>query len=384
MSQPTRARISDVLRSDDWWESKLAPLVAIGILAATSSGASARHTRRQLTGLLGAAVPIAAAAHLINDYYDREQDEAAGRFVASRALGPGATLGSIVALDTSAVLSWRRVEHRSVDDAMFMLLLILPLTYSAPPIRTKERGIAGVANDALLAHVLPTALCVSVTRGRGRVAGDLHAALLAWSVAAGLRGILGHQILDREDDVHAGVQTFVARAEPDRVEQFVRHGVFPVEIAALAAIGWAVRGRLPVTIGGGVVVAGLIALARVAGLWQSPLRVVPHHGDERWVLWKWYRCWPALLAAAGASHRDRRWLPVLAGTSALTIRAWADDLRSAAAYSRPLTTAQGRAGARSALEANVRWCVHNIKGTLRQVAPGLAAHAARRRSRGNG
>jgi hypothetical protein len=57
-----------------------------------------------------------------------------------------------------------------------------------------------------------------------------------WALALGLRGILWHQLYDRENDRRGHVATFAAGHKPETIRRAVAWGIFPVEAVALLGI----------------------------------------------------------------------------------------------------------------------------------------------------
>jgi hypothetical protein len=175
---------------------------------------------------------------IVNDVADRKDDRAAGK--ANRIEGrPRVHVAMLLALPIAlgavfAVL-WRG------DPLLLSLYVAAWLAfslYSLPPFRLKNRGVAGVLADASGAHLFPTLVAVVLVY---RVAGrDLDPAWLvpmgAWAFACGLRGILWHQLVDRENDARAGVMTFAARHRSTLVEKICAFAVFPLELLALGFI----------------------------------------------------------------------------------------------------------------------------------------------------
>jgi hypothetical protein len=102
----------------------------------------------------------------------------------------------------------------------------------------KARGGWGVLMDACGAHLLPTLWTVSlIAEGAGKtLSAPFAAAIGVWSLALGLRGILRHQMMDRDRDRQVGLRTFAAKA-PDRlIPELVRWAILPAELAALAML----------------------------------------------------------------------------------------------------------------------------------------------------
>ncbi len=110
--------------------------------------------------------------------------------------------------------------------------------YSTPPFRLKVRGVWGVVMDASGAHLLPTLWAASlIAEATGHVVPRLFLGTFGvWASAFGVRGILWHQLRDRENDRRGGVTTFAAGRDPKAIRVFVTRVVFPLEVAALILI----------------------------------------------------------------------------------------------------------------------------------------------------
>jgi 4-hydroxybenzoate polyprenyltransferase len=122
--------------------------------------------------------------------------------------------GILVALGflVLAILPW--VVYFPFDALRAGLLgaeILLFILYVLPPFRLKERGLLGIATDALYAHALPAALAMLTYQSLVEVdhqLDDVFVALVAWQFFLGLRNILLHQMKDREHDLKSGIRTF--------------------------------------------------------------------------------------------------------------------------------------------------------------------------------
>jgi 4-hydroxybenzoate polyprenyltransferase len=134
--------------------------------------------------------------------------------------------------------------------------------YSLPPFRFKARGILGVLCDASGAHLFPTLVAVVLAyRGAGDpVRFSWLITVGVWAFACGLRGILWHQLTDRDNDRSAGVRTFAERHPPHVAERLGTYVVFPIELAALAALLRQLRSPWPLLL---LAFYALLVIARV-------------------------------------------------------------------------------------------------------------------------
>jgi hypothetical protein len=135
---------------------------------------------------------------------------------------------------------WAAVRHGAAGarGAVFTAIeLCLPPAYSVPPLRVKQRAWFGVAADALAAHVYPALLAlVAVAQWSLRpVTPALAVVVVVWAAAAGLRGILSHQLSTAEEDRRAGLRTVVHHLGNQRLERFVVAVLLPIEVGTFGA-----------------------------------------------------------------------------------------------------------------------------------------------------
>jgi hypothetical protein len=184
---------------------------------------------------------------VINDLSDRDEDLAAGK--ANRLAGRSRAFAAMLVIVTAGAgvvfcILWRR--DTLLLTAYLGAWLAFSL-YSLPPFRWKARGILGVFCDASGAHLFPTLVAVILAfRGADRPVNALWLTVIGtWAFANGLRGILWHQLTDREHDRVAGVHTFAERHSP-RLPIFIgTYVAFPLELLALTAMLWLMRAPLP-------------------------------------------------------------------------------------------------------------------------------------------
>jgi hypothetical protein len=153
--------------------------------------------------------------------------------------------------------------------------LALPMLYSIPPIRLKERGILGAMMDALGAHVVPTLLFgISMAAVSERPPGwRMTAFLLAaacWALMTGLRGIIVHQVRDRESDLAAGVRTFAGVMGRGTARTLLFRRIYPAELLALSVMLSVVIPDAPILMAV-LPLYLLVELLRVLDDWRLPL-----------------------------------------------------------------------------------------------------------------
>lgn len=212
--------------------------------------------------LLVAVIPGAAYVSIVNDATDRSADLAAGK---TNQLATFSTL-AILALvlitagfGTGFAYLWRGdTPLVSIYAAAWISFTL----YSVPPFRLKERGLWGVVADAAGAHLCP-ALVAALLAGRAMQSPVMTIWLIAialWSFGYGLRGILWHQLNDRENDVATGTDTFAAQRPRSHTELYAAILVFPIELVGLVLILILVGGFLSLLL---LAVHALIVAARM-------------------------------------------------------------------------------------------------------------------------
>jgi hypothetical protein len=236
----TGSRLTAAMRAGEWWEYKIAPILAIFYATSLLASESILAVAPSLLLLLAALVPGAVYVSVLNDLTDRDEDRRAGK--ANRMAGAPlwfawAAIAPAVAAGLAIAWSWR-------DDPLLSGCYLAAWTaftlYSLPPFRLKTRGLAGLVADASGAHLFPTLVAVLLAfRASGKPVDVLWlVAVGSWAFAHGLRGILWHQLLDSEADRVAGVRTFVQRVTRPRAVALGHYLAWPVELAALVLLLW--------------------------------------------------------------------------------------------------------------------------------------------------
>lgn len=235
-----RIRLAAAMRAGEWWEYKIAPILAIFYATALLADASILSLAPSLLLLLAALVPGAVYVSVLNDLTDRVEDGRAGK--ANRMAGAPAWLAwaaMVPAVAAGLAVAWHWRDDPSLLGCYLAAWIAFSL-YSLPPFRLKVRGVAGLVADASGAHLFPTLVALLLAfRAAGAPIDPLWLAAVAlWAFAHGLRGILWHQLLDSEADEAAGVRTFVQRVPRARAVALGQYLAWPAELAALAFLLW--------------------------------------------------------------------------------------------------------------------------------------------------
>jgi len=238
--------IFEPLRANCWWEHKLSPILATIYATAALSRIPFPSLWLVVALALPALIVCASYVSVLNDLTDAEDDQATGkpsRWLGESRIYPALLLAACVAAGGCFLMVWRK------DTLLFctyLLLCWLAFTlYSAPPFRLKARGIWGVVADASGAHLLPTLFGVALVHHWNRIEGTAEWIILIalWSFAAGVRGILWHQLEDAVNDRKIGLRTFVCLHGTKAAERLGLTALL-LESAAFAAVLWLTRNAL--------------------------------------------------------------------------------------------------------------------------------------------
>jgi 4-hydroxybenzoate polyprenyltransferase len=230
-------------RVDNWWYSKVAPVLAISYCSALIYQVPAWPCARAI--LLIAFVGLCAGSygHLINDVFDIEADSKAGKRNHMAAFSPWqrfAFCALALALGFAPALI---VSFSKTSLLLLATEFLLPTIYSAPPLRLKERGALGLLCDSLGAHLVPCMYVISVLAHEstnpalvhGRSSTAFIGLTAAWALSLGLIGILIHELEDRISDLLAGIKTFATGIEFQSVRGPITI-LYLVELCAFAGL----------------------------------------------------------------------------------------------------------------------------------------------------
>lgn len=230
-------KLFSVIRSKEWWEYKLPPLLAIGYATTHMAGQSLYHAAPWFLFLLAALVTGAVYVSLVNDMADREEDLASGKTNRmARFSKPVQWLLISLPVAVGLIFAWF-LAHDRLSVFLYGMSWIAFSLYSLPPIRLKTRGGWGVLADACGAHFFTSLLMVSSTSYFTGQPIDWiwFAAVGVWSLVYGLRGILWHQFYDRENDLRGGLNTYASSKDPELFKKKSRL-LMLIELAAMGVM----------------------------------------------------------------------------------------------------------------------------------------------------
>jgi 4-hydroxybenzoate polyprenyltransferase len=303
-----------LVRKDNWWNSKIPLVLAVAYFQILVQDIAPARAFVLLGALLFSAVCLAAYGHVINDVCDVEADRRAGKPNRIARLSVAARAALLLALLVVGLLPWLAIRLDRTAAACLFFICALPTVYAAPPLRLKERGVWGALADASMAHAVPAlftlALFASQAETRWGLTVPLMVATGAWALGVGLRGIVLHEIWDLDNDLQAGVRTFVARIGRERARRLVTRVIFPAEMAGLCAMSLLLMLAAPSL----VVLLPLAFAFEVleAQLWKTSLDPAPRQPGVHILPHDLYQIWMPLMAAVLLATRHASFLALVA------------------------------------------------------------------------
>jgi len=225
-----------LIRPQAWWYNK----VPLSVLLVSILIADQPLTLASFGSLALVVLIVSCAANYgygLNELYDRSEDARGGR--ANVANDRGVKIVWIATVASALIaLVFAFVGAGLLGLVATGIELLLPATYSIPPIRTKERGWFAVLSDALAAHVYPAVLAMIIIAHQGiRVFEPiLIASVLVWAIATGLRGIISHLVWSLDHDRSVGLTTLTHSWGGWRLTMLILMVLLPLEIMSFALL----------------------------------------------------------------------------------------------------------------------------------------------------
>ncbi|MEH2135979.1 UbiA family prenyltransferase, partial [Nostoc sp.] len=223
----------NLLRGNDWWFYKIPPLLAIAYAEIFIQDTPPQQSIITLLALLVSMFFVAAYGHVVNDIFDIELDFQAGKHNRMAHLSRGQRILLSLGLAIAGAVPWLFISFNSTSAILLASIYTLLTIYPAPPLRLKERYIWGAVADAATVHAIPTLLVATVFSSLTATpqSGSYSLAIVAtaWAFGVGVRGILLHQIWDRENDLKSGIKTLATKFGVQSLRIWINYIVFPLE-----------------------------------------------------------------------------------------------------------------------------------------------------------
>lgn len=227
-------KILEIVRAKDWWEYKFPPMLAVAYLSIQNSQFSFPHLLPLILVLMSAITLGAIYVSFLNDATDIMEDARAAKKNRMAAYSPvQQTVLVLLPLVAGCCIIGVFLNFFSYAGLFYCAAYISFTLYSVAPFRLKKRGAAGIVADALGSQVFPTLfIAVCMYQYTNQEIQLLPFAFLGvWLFCFGLRGILWHQLADKENDKTSGLLTIVQNMNEVQLAQL---GIVIVTIEMIA------------------------------------------------------------------------------------------------------------------------------------------------------
>ncbi|HXH20212.1 MAG TPA: UbiA family prenyltransferase [Chitinophagales bacterium] len=221
------------LRFYTWWNYKLPPLFGIAFFFVLYTHLSFTVTLQRLAILIVCMIGTAGFGHYLNDLTDIEADRISGK--PNNASGHSTarkifTLGLLLML---GLLPWFIFYEASTLHFLVLVVFLLFVLYSVPPVRLKNRGFWGIFSDTLYAHAIPAVVVSLAITEEAQMTDktfNLMLIIFVWQFFTGFRNIAFHQFEDFEQDRLTGTHTWAVRLGAEKMKRLCVRIIYPLEL----------------------------------------------------------------------------------------------------------------------------------------------------------
>ena len=227
-------KLISYLRVEEWLSSKVTFMLGIFLfLAYLGNGETGDIAKNAVAFFLYVSMFL-AVSYVANDFSDLEIDRRAGKKKVIAGMPRWmiwASFALMAAAGNAYVLI--RARNKLLCAVLIAVTYFLGLAYSTLGIRFKERGLLGLIECSFAQRCMPLLMIACLEE----VNGASMWLLLAWVILSfvdGLRYIIIHQVIDLENDIVTGVNTYVAEKRGNYRNALI--AFFAGEAIAVAAI----------------------------------------------------------------------------------------------------------------------------------------------------
>lgn len=233
-------KILAAIRANDWWEYKIPPMLSVVYIIIQNSQCTFFSLLPFMMISVVAIILCAIYVSLLNDATDIEDDAKAGKKngMANYSVVQQ-TIFVLLPLSVALCIIGGFLKFLSLASLFYFAAYASFTLYSLPPFRLKKRGFAGIAADALGSQVFPTLfLAISFYQWTDQKIQLLPSVFLTtWLFCFGLRGILWHQLADKENDKVSGLSTIVQKISEVQLSR-LSIAIIILEIVAFTIFSW--------------------------------------------------------------------------------------------------------------------------------------------------
>ncbi|MDB5116423.1 MAG: 4-hydroxybenzoate polyprenyltransferase [Mucilaginibacter sp.] len=211
-------RLAQLTRSHEWWDHKTPQVLSLAYGTALLANTSLYTLLAPgFLMIFSSLIVMAIYASIINDFTDLEIDLACGKSNMMQRLRPAIRLLLVLLSLGLVIIAAVIFIYPNVYAVVFYLLIALSISiYSFKPIRLKNRGIWGVISCSAAEHLFPTLFAIAIIAFYSNFKTPVIwlCAAGALSLIYGIRSILWHQFLDRDNDIQSGMHTYATSTDP--------------------------------------------------------------------------------------------------------------------------------------------------------------------------
>ena len=201
------------LRIDEWISSKVTMMLGTMAYFICLNKTRITDAMLELSVYFLFLFALSAVCYILNDFFDIEIDKKAGKKKIIAGMPKWVVWLTVIAIASAGTVPvFIFSKNVILCSAIVFLNYLFGVCYSVPGLRFKERSVWGLIECSLAQHCVPLSVLFLFERIDG-----LN--LILWGIwfvlsfMNGLRYILIHQYIDRENDRAADVHTFVADSQ---------------------------------------------------------------------------------------------------------------------------------------------------------------------------
>ena len=179
----------------------------------------------------------ACLGFFIKDWFDIEDDHKAGKPNHSAKLSLVQRLSILFSLISDNFAIWIFTNTFNIVKLLVIVQFFLFIIYSAPPIRLKRNKIVALLLDAFYSGTVFYFIALLVTEnGKVQHPGTSYIMIIIWGVSKGLRNILSHVIIDRENDMKTEIKTLATQYSIQSIFSIISRIISPLEIISFCLL----------------------------------------------------------------------------------------------------------------------------------------------------
>ena len=176
-------------------------------------------------------VSLASFGYMLNDYFDKSIDRMSGKLNAMDRLSDWQQIFALLIAPFIGFIAFIPFYQYKFALMFALFSYLLSILYSAPPFRLKDKGVLGITCVSLAEMVFPALIVFGIFEHF--MLDTLLFATLYFLI--GLRWILVHQLIDRDNDILANIETFAVTRTPARAYSLLQ-SFFAIELILMTGL----------------------------------------------------------------------------------------------------------------------------------------------------